>query len=93
MKKISILVDEQNDNSKYIVVTKDNGGYDVITRGLITTPEQLHHLQLHYGVADVQIDCTWMDTRLQRSACNFGWKLIKFKPNEFPFIEAMVQLL
>lgn len=94
MKKISILVDEQsNDINKYIVCDNERGKYAVIARGTISSPEQLQDLQLSYDNANVQIDCAWRNTKLQHYAQVFGWQLMKYKPNEFPFIEAMVQIL
>lgn len=90
--KITILVDEQMDASRYVVCSNLRGEHSFISSGVITNPEELRNIQLQFKADAVQIDCAFMGTELQRASESYNWKLVKFKNTDFPFIEAMVQL-
>lgn len=90
--QISILVDELHSGSPYIICECQAGKHRVIKKGKISTSDELRAIQILYEKATVYIDCSYMNTDIHNAARHYGWTLVKFKNNDYPFIEAMVQL-
>ncbi|NIB44846.1 hypothetical protein HBA55_35020 [Pseudomaricurvus alkylphenolicus] len=91
--QITILVDELEDSSPFVVCHRSNkGAHSILEAGKISNPEELRAMQERYKGCKVQIDCAFMGTDMQYAAQHYHWKLVKFRKDDFPFIEAMTQL-
>lgn len=77
--------------SLYIVHNEKDGKHFIVKSGGITTPEALRVLQVSLD-AKVQIDVLPGENRFTHAARHYGWKILKTKHGDFPFIEAMIQL-